>query len=1123
MNVLGEATSAALSPDAVTGSDTLSSALSLIDRAKGLSKDEKRKTQAIVRRLGEAVEARMERAGSEAERQACLGAATSAEIVLKKLLKSKADLVQAARCDADILVAYIYDNGGSAMRRQVDQKAEGLFDDLLTIVADGLIGLAETSENFFRNTVLIALENHDSLKGGQKAVTRLAQGHGQDPSKNRTGMEALQDGSVARTDDAILKQEEEPSGTAGETSEAVDAGDTAAEDRLHEVSKKLNDTSGYIVQGLSQEPYDHDGNIRFGISPTLAKGFIDRREQAELRKALSALGLRHSNGQQKALESVDADNAGLSPDSLPVVLCGMRGAGKSQLAAAYAHDCEQAGWPLVAWIDASGRDALVTDLAKLAHTMGIDDRNPEALARDCIAQLNAGRGDRLIVFDNVEDFDDLTGLIPQGQGLRVLVTSTAIPNANVGRILVVGAFTRPESVDFLVERTGLDDAEGADRLAEALGDLPIALGQAAATITLDGYSTIDEYLTDLHAYRLEEVVDSFHGDDCPALVDARLRTAYESVLNLLADKDRAGGEEDLPRVGAASVQLAALALLAPSGVPRTWLHRIGKRMPIARQALGALAAHSICTPSEDGRYIRIHSLQGRVLREDYNKQPEVFDILQHVVVDLLEGIDMDNADTNDAQRTDALDMADQLRAIAEQQQGQARYSPHEARIDLSSLAPVLNYTMISLNAAGLPQTTLTLEDAVDMLTDVLGPDHPRTLIARNNLALAHQEAGHVSTAIDMYQALLPDLARAPVLGPDHPDTLTTRNNLAGAHQEAGHVSTAIDMYQALLPDLARAPVLGPDHPDTLTTRNNLAGAHQEAGHVSTAIDMYEGLLPDMAHVLGPDHPDTLTVRNNLALAHRDAGSLQKAIDMYEAVLADRTRVLGPDHPDTLTVRNNLAGAHQEAGHVSTAIDMYEAVLADRTRVLGPDHPDTLTVRNNLAGAHQEAGHVSTAIAMYQTLLPDLASVLGPDHPHTLTTRNNLAGAHQEAGNLPKAIAMYQTLLPDLASVLGPDHPHTLATRGSLATAHRQAGNVSTAIAMYEALLTDMTRLLGPDHPDTLATRNNLADAHQEAGHVSTAIAMYEALLAGRTRILGPDHPDTLATESRLVKAIEEAS
>ena len=601
MNVLGEATSAALSPDAATGSNTLSSALSLIDRAKGLSKDEKRKTQAIVRRLGEAVEARMERAGSDADRQACLGAATSTEVVLKKLLKSKAALVQAARCDADILVAYIYDNGGSAMRRQVDQKAEGLFDDLLTIVADGLVGLTETSENFFRNTVLIALDNRDSLMGGQEAVTRLAQGHGQDPSKNRTGLEALQDSSVARTDDAILKQEEEPSGTAGETSEAVDAGDTAAEDRLHEVSKKLNDTSGYIVQGLSQERYDHDGNIRFGISPTLAKGFIDRREQAELREALNALGLRHSNGQQKALESVDADNAGLSPDGLPVVLCGMRGAGKSQLAAAYAHDCEQAGWPLVAWIDASGRDALVTDLAKLAHTMGIDDRNPEALARDCIAQLNAGRGDRLIVFDNVEDFDDLTGLIPQGQGLRVLVTSTAIPNANVGRILVVGAFTRPESVDFLVERTGLDDAEGADRLAEALGDLPIALGQAAATITLDGYSTIDEYLTDLHAYRLEEVVDSFHGDDCPALVDARLRTAYESVLNLLADKDRAGGEEDLPRVEAASVQLAALALLAPSGVPRTWLHRIGKRMPIARQALGALAAHSICTPSEDGR------------------------------------------------------------------------------------------------------------------------------------------------------------------------------------------------------------------------------------------------------------------------------------------------------------------------------------------------------------------------------------------------------------------------------------------------------------------------------------------------------------------------------------------
>lgn len=127
-----------------------------------------------------------------------LGAATSAETVLEKLLKSKETLVQAARCDADVLLTYIDDNGGSAMRREVDQKAEGLFDDLLAIVADGLAGLAQTSQDFPRNAFLVALDNHDSLMGGQEAVMRLVQGHGQDLSMLRKALEEIREGAPRR-------------------------------------------------------------------------------------------------------------------------------------------------------------------------------------------------------------------------------------------------------------------------------------------------------------------------------------------------------------------------------------------------------------------------------------------------------------------------------------------------------------------------------------------------------------------------------------------------------------------------------------------------------------------------------------------------------------------------------------------------------------------------------------------------------------------------------------------------------------------------------------------------------------------------------------------------------------
>ena len=57
---------------------------------------------------------------------------------------------------------------------------------------------------------------------------------------------------------------------------------------------------------------------------------------------------------------------------------------------------------------------------------------------------------------------------------------------------------------------------------------------------------------------------------------------------------------------------------------------------------------------------------------------------------------------------------------------------------------------------------------------VLGPDHPNTLAARNDLALC-VGGGQTAQTADL-PGLLADERR--VLGPDHPDTLAARNDLA---------------------------------------------------------------------------------------------------------------------------------------------------------------------------------------------------------------------------------------------------------------------------------------------------------------------------------------------------------
>ena len=62
--------------------------------------------------------------------------------------------------------------------------------------------------------------------------------------------------------------------------------------------------------------------------------------------------------------------------------------------------------------------------------------------------------------------------------------------------------------------------------------------------------------------------------------------------------------------------------------------------------------------------------------------------------------------------------------------------------------------------------------------------------------------------------------RERVLGPDHPDTLSAMNNLAVSLSDQGDLPAARALWEKVL--AGRERVLGPDHPDTLSAMNNLA-------------------------------------------------------------------------------------------------------------------------------------------------------------------------------------------------------------------------------------------------------------------------------------------------------------
>ena len=126
-----------------------------------------------------------------------------------------------------------------------------------------------------------------------------------------------------------------------------------------------------LLKGLSRQNaspiFDH---VVFGSRPDVVAGdsFVPRGEQEQLNALIT------------------------DPTRRRTVLVGMRGCGKTQLAAALAEECEDKNWSLVAWVNAVSSDSIKSSLVELAKKLKIDTSDqptPETIIRRCFNQLKS--------------------------------------------------------------------------------------------------------------------------------------------------------------------------------------------------------------------------------------------------------------------------------------------------------------------------------------------------------------------------------------------------------------------------------------------------------------------------------------------------------------------------------------------------------------------------------------------------------------------------------------------------------------------------------------------------------------------------------------------------------------
>ena len=250
-------------------------------------------------------------------------------------------------------------------------------------------------------------------------------------------------------------------------------------------------------------------------------------------------------------------------------------------------------------------------------------------------------------------------------------------------------------------------------------------------------------------------------------------------------------------------------------------------------------------------------------------------------------------------------------------------------------------------------------EVLEMLDRELGPEHPETIGARNNIAACLDAQGEAKRAeAEMREVLR---LREGALGPEHPDVAEARNNLGISLLSQGRFEEARAESERALALIEAT--LGPSHPEVARISDTLGNLMFGQGKYAEALEQHQRALTIVEQAFGLEHPRVAIAKNNVANALWAQGNNERAEAEYRAALGIRERTLGPEHPEVAASYNNLGAVLHAQGKLEDAIEAQKHALELWTKLLGPEHPDVALGQHNLAYLLIEHGKFDEALPL----------------------------------------------------------------------------------------------------------------------------------------------------------------
>lgn len=619
---------------------------------------------------------------------------------------------------------------------------------------------------------------------------------------------------------------------------------------------------------------------RSGLPPDPDPHFVGRQnELSELRRALRRAGR--------------------------VAVHGLGGVGKTQLVVQHLHRHRAEYTDGVFWLRAGAKSSVRGDLAGLAWHLELPERELPNQERQVAAVLRWLRDHSrwLLVLDDVEPvtLEAVDHWLPPGLPGHLLATSrTPMWSVRMG----LGPLPLGTATCFLLQRTGQDDADAAGAVAGVLGQLPLALAQAAAYIEATGRDLAG--YRNLLRTRLLELMAEARPDDYPRTVATTWQVSFERL------------EAERP---AAAALLRLCAFLAPHDIP----------VEVLQAGAGQLPGELRDTLADDLALDRTIAALGRYsLAGRSGDRLQVHPLVQVVVRDAM-GPGLRGQWLLRAVRLLHATFPDEPEVHPEHWPACARLLPHVELV--ASLADGLFGEPLGevLQRAGayawarsqLGLARTLLERALAIRERDLGPNDPVTAWTLNYLAEVLHYQGEVSAARSLLERALTIRERA--LGGDHQATAESHNDLALLLVGEGDLAGARSLLKRALAAMERT--VGLDHHHTVTVLSNLGLVLHKQGDLATSRLLLERAVAIGERRYGSDHLIVGRSLRNLSMTLLAQGERAAADLTFKRALAIHQRVLGHDHPDTARTLHRRAVGLREDGKLAAAATLFQRAIA----------------------------------------------------------------------------------------------------------------------------------------------------------------------------------------------------